>query len=1582
LIPSLTAAEAVLYKGHAVDPARVLVKLKVSPRGQLAAPTAHDLAALGEMPQGQYALLPGWLVLEETPQARAAGEVPDAKAAAHRLAERLDKLQRSGWFEHVEPDWILKKCATPTDAAFSDGRLWGLRNTGQNGGTAGVDIGAVNAWDITVGSTNVIVAVVDTGIRYTHQDLQANMWRNPGEVPGNGVDDDRDGYVDNVFGINAINGSGNPMDDEGHGTHVAGTIGAAANNSQPAVGVAWRVRLMACKFLGADGSGKTSDAIKCLDFAAAKGARVVNASFGGGPFSQAFFEAILRARDRGVLLVAAAGNEGVNNDVTPQYPASYDADNVIAVAAIDRTGALADFSNYGRNSVDLAAPGVSIFSCYNGSDTDTKSLNGTSMATPHVAGVAALLWSAQPALTVQEVRQRLLGTTVPTASLANRTVTGGRLNAAQALQGLSSTALQITAWPTEGSSLVGGSATRFTLMILAASPVTNATVTAQPAGQNAVTFVYVPAENHYAGTLAVPSFGTNLSVTFQVNIPGRLNTNWVAEYPLVVPPLNDNFAKRITLTSTTNLQAVGSSLQASRETGEPLHAGNSGGASVWWTWTAPVSGRYEMHTTGSNFDTLLAVYTGSAVNGLTSVAANDDDPAGGTTSRLQFTATAGTTYQIAVDGYNGASGSIRLTLALVPAAAPPENDAFAQRLTITGSTATANGHNRNASKEVGEPSHAGYAGGASVWWRWAAPSAGTVTLTTSGSTFDTLLAVYTGASVGSLTPVAANDDDGLITTSRVQFQASAGTVYAIAVDGYGGAQGSIQLNLALAAAPTRPPNDDFAAASQLAGTNITVSGINRGATRESGEPQHASNAGGRSVWWRWTAPAKGSIAIHTRNSNFDTLLAVYTGSSLASLTAVAANDDDPSGGVQSYVTLNVVAGQTYYIAVDGYRNALGEIAEGNIQLQLQYLGMRPPNDDFAQRILLTGAVATATGTSVGATTETGEPNHNGDLPNRSVWWSWQAPRSGYVRITTQGSSFDTLLAVYTGSTLSALKAVQANDDGLSAMPPTPYWSEVYFWAVSNTTYHIAVDGYEAASGEIQLNIAQQISATTLYATDFNVGSGFTAGRSLQGQNGWLILGATQAVQVISAGSGGEQTAYIGYAPTYSALYDTHYAWRPVNYLPATNQLVRFSTRIRLVDSTNGEYDYFAWAVYNRAGDFLFEVRFHNDEAPVRLYYRLNNELPPEITSLTMNINVEYEFTLLMDFNRNVWEAALGGITLVEGAPINASNNPLPMDLGDIDAVWYWAAPPYAGNNYLLFDDYRIDILTPGQPPAILAQPQSVAVTEGATVLLQVQASGTAPLYYQWHRDGVVIPGATNASLTLASITLSQAGNYHVAVSNLYGTALSAPAVVQVNPALVRPPNDNFSQRALLVGVSNLVTVSNLGATQEFGEPPHAGNTGGASLWWTWRAPATGRFTVSTVGSDFDTVLAVYTGTALNQLTLVGANDDAQAQQRGSWLTFLAQSNTFYHIAVDGFDGAYGNIRLSLKPDASPRWLAPSRSGGWAFEFVGEQGLYFQLQTSTNLRDWVTVTNYLNLDGLLRHAIQPAGAMRFYRVVQE
>ena len=296
---------------------------------------------------------------------------------------------------------------------------------------------STEAWDITTGSDSVIVAVIDTGIDYNHVDLAANMWRNPREISGNGRDDDKNGYIDDVYGINAITNSGNPLDDNGHGTHVAGIIGAVGNNARGVVGVNWKVKMVGAKFLSKEGSGSTSDAIKAVAYVTAlkrAGHNVVasNNSWGGSSYSQALGDAISDAAKAGVLFVASAGNSSRNTDTNPSYPGSFQVPNVISVASIDSYGFLSYFSNFGIKSVHIGAPGSNIYSTVRLNGFGTKS--GTSMAAPQVAGVAALVQSACSTLSMSEIKTTILSSGVKTTSLSKYTSTGAMVNAAKAVK--------------------------------------------------------------------------------------------------------------------------------------------------------------------------------------------------------------------------------------------------------------------------------------------------------------------------------------------------------------------------------------------------------------------------------------------------------------------------------------------------------------------------------------------------------------------------------------------------------------------------------------------------------------------------------------------------------------------------------------------------------------------------------------------------------------------------------------------------------------------------------------------------------------------------------------------------------------------------------------------------------------------------------------------------------------------------------------------------------------------------------------------------------------------------------------------
>ena len=331
---------------------------------------------------------------------------------------------------YAEPNYIVRSVATPNDALFQ--QLYGLHNTGQTGGTPDADVDAPEAWNTTTGSNDIVVGVVDTGVDYTHEDLAANMWTNPGEVAGNGIDDDGNGVVDDVHGFNAITGGGDPMDDNAHGTHCSGTIGAVGDNGIGVAGVNWSVSIMGLKFLSAGGSGSIAGAVAAINYAvgmrnAGVNLRVLSNSWAGGGFSQTLEAAIEAANAADILFVAAAGNDfGNDNDQLPVYPASYETANVVAVAATGALDELAEFSNVGATSVDLGAPGVAVVSTTPGNAY--SSFSGTSMATPHVAGAAALLLSANDTLTTAELKEILLTTGDPIPSLAGVTVSGQRLN--------------------------------------------------------------------------------------------------------------------------------------------------------------------------------------------------------------------------------------------------------------------------------------------------------------------------------------------------------------------------------------------------------------------------------------------------------------------------------------------------------------------------------------------------------------------------------------------------------------------------------------------------------------------------------------------------------------------------------------------------------------------------------------------------------------------------------------------------------------------------------------------------------------------------------------------------------------------------------------------------------------------------------------------------------------------------------------------------------------------------------------------------------------------------------------------------
>ncbi|MHC4387306.1 MAG: S8 family serine peptidase [Planctomycetota bacterium] len=357
--------------------------------------------------------------------------------AGTTVEEALVSFNQTDAILYAQPDYELTVDSDeqyiPNDPLFDD--LWGMHNTGQTGGTADADIDAPEAWDIVTGSGDVIVAVIDTGVDYTHLDLAANMWVNGAELNGTpGVDDDGNGYIDDTYGYDFYNNDGDPWDDHYHGTHCAGTVGAAGNNGVGVTGVCWNVKIMALKWMSSSGSGYTSAAIACVEYSTLMGANLSSNSWrqvNTNVPNPALEDAIIASGNAGMLFVASAGNDSTDNDVIPHYPSSYDCENIIAVLSTDKYDNKSGFSCYGLTSVDLGAPGSDILSCEPGGGY--QYLDGTSMATPHVAGACALVWSVCPSLTNLQVKDIILRTVDPLPVLNGLCVSGGRLNLHQAI---------------------------------------------------------------------------------------------------------------------------------------------------------------------------------------------------------------------------------------------------------------------------------------------------------------------------------------------------------------------------------------------------------------------------------------------------------------------------------------------------------------------------------------------------------------------------------------------------------------------------------------------------------------------------------------------------------------------------------------------------------------------------------------------------------------------------------------------------------------------------------------------------------------------------------------------------------------------------------------------------------------------------------------------------------------------------------------------------------------------------------------------------------------------------------------------
>ncbi|MGI2258832.1 S8 family serine peptidase [Shewanella sp. GXUN23E] len=445
-------------------------------------------------------------------------------------------LSRHPAVQYAEPNYILRALGTPDDPRYPE--MWGLNNTGQSGGTVDADVDAPEAWDISTGDDSVIIGVIDTGVDYNHEDLAGNIWVNPGEIAGNGIDDDGNGVIDDIHGFSAYNDNGDPMDGNGHGTHVSGTIGAEGNNGVGVVGVNWDVTIIGCQFLSAAGNGSTADAIECIDYFTdlkvnrGVDVRATNNSWGGGDFSQALKDSIDAAGDAGIMFVAAAGNcrtgaPARDIDQVPSYPASYDSAAILAVSMTTRNDALDSCSHWGPVSVDMGAPGSGILSTTPGNSYSVYS--GTSMASPHVAGAAALVWSVNPALDIAEMKNLLMNTGDPLPELNGKTVSGNRLNLRAALEDADpAPGFRFSATP-PSAQIVAGDSTSYSFTLGSVGGWDN-TANLSVATEPALDGVSLSAASAGAGD------------SFNLNVMTSAATPW-GDYTLTVTGVDGDFSK-------------------------------------------------------------------------------------------------------------------------------------------------------------------------------------------------------------------------------------------------------------------------------------------------------------------------------------------------------------------------------------------------------------------------------------------------------------------------------------------------------------------------------------------------------------------------------------------------------------------------------------------------------------------------------------------------------------------------------------------------------------------------------------------------------------------------------------------------------------------------------------------------------------------------------------------------------------------------------------------------------------------------------------------------------------------------------
>jgi subtilisin family serine protease len=928
-----------------------------------------------------------------------------SKVKSAGVSLEIKKMIATNHYEYVEPNWIIQKFSSKY---FEAGYQWGLRNIQHPylQGILGLDVRADEAWALTANKSGPIVAVIDTGVDYTHPDLANNMWVNGYEIPGNGIDDDLNGYIDDIHGINVnerFDATGDPMDSStnSHGTHVAGII--AANGS--VLGLAPNSKIMALSFFDFDDAGTIDQSVRCIDYAIANGAKIINASYGGYASNanqrKVEKDAIDRALERGVIFIAAAGNDGVNNDqvnsfvdengnlqVGRAYPASHEQENVISVASVDSSGSLVDSSNFGPTHVDLAAPGNLILSTVR--NQGWTLLSGTSMAAPFVSAAAALLLTLEPDLTPAEVKQRIISNVTPLDSLAGKTVSGGMLNAHHVLEPppVLPLVLDITYSPETPET---GQSFELSVTVTGPDPVLGASVSATM-GNSAESYTLL---DNGAGIDLVADDGTYSMLVYAPELPafdlnisvsaaGREPTHRILPITTLTRPPNDNLAQALPLNPDLS-QTEGFNTHATLEDNETLfeqHITHT----VWYTWQPTQSGDARLSTFGSDFDTTLAIYQKDGTGALQLVGSNDDAGEKQFNAEVLFEADSSVLYYLQIGGKFGESGDFVINHPQPelpkPEILPPVILTEFQRLSRV------EGESLEIIVEL--------AGTAPFEYRWTRDGKPLPRIRENSLSLANLKVADSG-----LYQLQASNEGG---------QTMARILDLLVVP-------KQEISLQVVVNPRSPVSGEELTIHARPTTDLgALLGANIEATIDDGTPiQLLDNGTG--------ADNLAEDGVYSARSTTPET------SSFELTVSASANNSVPTRTTRTVQTIR-----------------------------------RPENDAFANALLLDNETHLTQANNALATTEPTEPLFTDGLAH-TLWFLWQPASSGVARLSTTGSAGDTTLAVFTGTSLDNLSTVATGDD----LRGNAKHAEVVFKARENTSYLLQVGSKSGTAGKIRLH---------------------------------------------------------------------------------------------------------------------------------------------------------------------------------------------------------------------------------------------------------------------------------------------------------------------------------------------------------------------------------------------------------------------------------------------------------------------------------------------------------------------------------